>query len=36
MLGSPRFAAEGGDLGGYVVAVLARTHRKRMLGINLT
>jgi hypothetical protein len=36
MLGNPRFAAEGGDLGGYVVALLARTHRKRMLGINLT
>ena len=35
VLGYPRFAAQGGDWGGYVVARLAATHAERLLGIHL-
>jgi microsomal epoxide hydrolase len=35
VLGYPRFAAQGGDWGGYVVTRLAATHAERLLGIHL-
>jgi microsomal epoxide hydrolase len=35
VLGYPRFAAQGGDWGGYVVARLAAAHSEKLLGIHL-
>jgi microsomal epoxide hydrolase len=35
VLGYPRFAAQGGDWGGYVVARLGAMHADRLLGIHL-
>ena len=35
VLGYPRFAAQGGDWGGYVVARLAAAYTERLLGIHL-
>lgn len=35
VLGYPRFGAQGGDWGGYVVARLAAAHAEKLLGIHL-
>ena len=35
VLGYPRFAAQGGDWGGYVVGRLAHTHCDKLLGVHL-
>jgi hypothetical protein len=35
VLGSPRFAAQGGDWGGYIVGRLAHAYSDRLLGVRL-